>query len=207
MLTFLVAYLLLPALIEVPGEMDGTRKSGSLYSDAGILSDLARDSRAFRIDDIVTVVVVDRASASSRGATATARKSDARASLKAMGGLTRIPGPWPSMLDLSADRKLDGQGETSRESDLRTTVTARVVGVLPGGNLRIEGRKGIRINSENQTVTLRGVIRTPDIGPGNRVSSERIADLAVEMDGKGVINDAIRRPNFLYRLLLGVLPF
>jgi flagellar L-ring protein precursor FlgH len=111
------------------------------------------------------------------------------------------------MLDVTADRKLDGQGETSRESDVRTTVTARVVEVLAGGSLRIEGSKRIRINSESQTVVVRGIIRTPDIGPGNRVLSERIAELAVEIDGKGVVNDAIRRPNFLYRLLLGILPF
>jgi flagellar L-ring protein precursor FlgH len=34
-----------------------------------------------------------------------------------------------------------------------------------------------------------------------------VADLEVKLDGKGVVKDAIRRPNFLYRLLLGVLPF
>jgi flagellar L-ring protein precursor FlgH len=31
--------------------------------------------------------------------------------------------------------------------------------------------------------------------------------LEVQVDGKGVVNDAIRRPNYLYRLLLGILPF
>ena len=29
----------------------------------------------------------------------------------------------------------------------------------------------------------------------------------LRINGKGVVNDAIRRPNILYRILLGVLPF
>jgi flagellar L-ring protein precursor FlgH len=31
--------------------------------------------------------------------------------------------------------------------------------------------------------------------------------MEIKIDGKGVINDAVRRPNFLYRLILGLLPF
>jgi flagellar L-ring protein precursor FlgH len=34
-----------------------------------------------------------------------------------------------------------------------------------------------------------------------------LAELEVLVDGRGVVNDAVRRPNFLYRLLLGLLPF
>ena len=35
----------------------------------------------------------------------------------------------------------------------------------------------------------------------------RLAQLELRINGKGVVNDAIRRPNFLYRFLLGLLPF
>jgi flagellar L-ring protein precursor FlgH len=31
--------------------------------------------------------------------------------------------------------------------------------------------------------------------------------MEIRLNGKGVVADAIRRPNFLYRLLLGLLPF
>jgi len=31
--------------------------------------------------------------------------------------------------------------------------------------------------------------------------------MEVRVNGKGVVEDAIRRPNFLYRLVLGLLPF
>jgi flagellar L-ring protein precursor FlgH len=35
----------------------------------------------------------------------------------------------------------------------------------------------------------------------------QIADLTIKVTGKGVVGDAVRRPNILYRLLLGLLPF
>jgi flagellar L-ring protein precursor FlgH len=31
--------------------------------------------------------------------------------------------------------------------------------------------------------------------------------MEIRVNGKGVVGDAIRRPFFLYRLLLGILPF
>jgi flagellar L-ring protein precursor FlgH len=34
-----------------------------------------------------------------------------------------------------------------------------------------------------------------------------LVQLEVRINGKGVVNDAIKRPFFLYRLLLGLLPF
>lgn len=111
------------------------------------------------------------------------------------------------MAGMSGDRKLDGQAETSRESELRTTLTARVTHVLPNGNLVVEGRKSVTVNAERQVVKVRGIARWNDLSGGNRINSDRLGLLEVQVDGKGVVNDAIRRPNFLYRLLLGILPF
>lgn len=180
---------------------------GSLYDAGGRLADLARDQRAAQLHDIVTIVVADRASALSRGSTTATRKSQASAGISALAGPVRASGPLGQMANLGGKSQLDGQGETSRESVLETTVSARVTHVLPNGNLVIEGTKEIWINSERQRVTVRGLVRWNDLSPGNRVSSDRLSDLEVRVDGKGVVQDAIRRPNFLYRLLMGLLPF
>jgi flagellar L-ring protein precursor FlgH len=51
------------------------------------------------------------------------------------------------------------------------------------------------------------VIRPSDLGPGNLVRSDRLAELEVRINGKGVVGDAVRRPFILYRILLGLLPF
>jgi flagellar L-ring protein precursor FlgH len=180
---------------------------GSLYEDGGRLGDLARDRRAALLDDIVTIVVADRASAVSRGGTTSKRQTAAKASVTAMGGPTPTPGPLSGLADLSGESKLTGQGETSRGSSIDATLSARVVKVLPNGNLILEGHKQVLVNSEWQLVTVRGVARWTDIGSSNRIAAERLAELEVLVNGKGVVNDAIRRPNIIYRLLLGLLPF
>lgn len=180
---------------------------GSLYVPSGRYAELARDLRAARPGDVVTIVVADRASAISRGSTRMSRKSEVRASVSALGGPVRAGSPLSALAGMGGDQQLDGQGETTRESDLRTSLAARVTHVLPNGNLVVQGVKDILVNSERQRVTVRGVIRWNDLNSLNRISSERISDLEVRIDGKGVVGDGVRRPNFLYRLLMGILPF
>ena len=79
--------------------------------------------------------------------------------------------------------------------------------MLPNGDLVVEGTKQVGVNGEKQTVTVRGVVRWNDVSPANLVRSDRVAQLEVRVAGKGVVDDVVRRPNLLYRLLLGVLPF
>jgi flagellar L-ring protein precursor FlgH len=86
-------------------------------------------------------------------------------------------------------------------------MTARVTHVLPNGGLVLEGSKEIQVNSEHQTITVRGVIRPDDIDTTNSVPSTRLEQLEVHVNGKGVVGDAIKRPFILYRILLGLLPF
>lgn len=180
---------------------------GSLYDPSGRFADLARDQRALQMNDLVTIVIFDKASAISKGGSTAARKASASASVKAFAGPVKTPGPLSSLADLSGEGKLDGQAETTRESQLSTTLSARVTHALPNGNLVVEGTKEIMINSERQRVYVRGILRWNDLTPSNRISSDRLAELEVKVDGKGLVNDAIRRPGLLYRLLLGILPF
>ncbi|MEZ5401133.1 MAG: flagellar basal body L-ring protein FlgH [Bryobacteraceae bacterium] len=180
---------------------------GSLYTPAGRLADLGRDFRASQLDDVVTIVVSDRASALARGTTNSARKSSASASIGTLLGPVRAAGPLANLAGADSDVKLDGQGQTSRETVLTTTLSARVIHVYENGNLLLEGVKQINVNSEMQTIEVRGIARWNDIGRANQVRSDQLADLTVQVRGKGVVGDAIRRPNFLYRLLLGLLPF
>lgn len=180
---------------------------GSLFSRTGLLADGFRDLRASRIYDLVTVVIADKASAVSSGVSNTSRKSSANASVTALGGAIKATRPLANLLTTSNAQQLQGQGTTSRDSALTTTLTAQVTQVLPNGNLVIQGQKEINVNSEHQTVIVRGIVRPDDLSPANQIGSDRVAMLEVRVTGKGVVNDAIKRPFILYRLLLGLLPF
>jgi flagellar L-ring protein precursor FlgH len=181
--------------------------AGSLWSPAVRFGDIAADLRASRLHDVVTVVVRERVSADSQGTVSSSRTSDANSSISALAGITKATGPLANILGLNSESKLEGQGGTTRNTTLSATMTARVVEVLPNGNLVIEGTKSVGVNSENQIVMLRGVIRPYDVSALNTILSDQVAELELTVNGKGVVGDAIHRPNIFYRILRGILPF
>jgi flagellar L-ring protein precursor FlgH len=180
---------------------------GSAWNPTSRLTDLGSDLRARLVDDMVTILVAERASAVSTGATKTARQSQVKSAVTAAGGVTRASGPLANLAAVNTATQLDGNGTTSRDTTVATTLAARVVAVLPNGYLVVQANKEIEVNSERQLITVRGVVRPVDLSPGNVVQSNNLAQLEVHINGKGVVGDAIRRPFFLYRLLLGLLPF
>jgi flagellar L-ring protein precursor FlgH len=109
-------------------------------------------------------------------------------------------------VDATSNTTFKGAGSTSRATTLSTTVTARVKGVLPNGYLLIEGVRGLRLNNENQTVYLTGIVRPEDINAKNLISSGSIAQLEVRVQGRGVVSQP-QRPGLLFRILNGVFPF
>ncbi len=180
---------------------------GSIWLAGSRLADSARDVRASQVDDVLTIVVAEQASAVTTGNTKTQRSSSTKNSIAALAGITKSTGPLANLANLSGDTQLNGQGTTSRSTTLSTTLTARIIHVLPNGGLVVEASKDIQINSEHQLITVRGVVRPADIDPTNSVQSNRLAELELRVNGKGVVGDAIKRPFILYRILLGLMPF
>jgi flagellar L-ring protein precursor FlgH len=180
---------------------------GAIWSPTSRLTDLGRDLRASQVNDIVTIIVSESVNAVATGGSSSQRSSSANASVSSLAGKPSPVGALANLAGLSGDQKLNGQGTTTRASTLNAAVTARVVRVLPGGMLLVEGDKSIQVNSEQQVISVRGVIRAVDVTTSNTVASTQIANMEVRVNGKGIVGDAIRRPNILYRLLLGVLPF
>lgn len=180
---------------------------GSTWTPASRLLDLGSDVRARQVDDMVTVLVAEAVSADVTGVTRTSRNSAAKATIPALAGLTRATGPWTNLANLSTTTSLDGEGTTSRQTDFTTTLAARVTHVLPNGYLVVEGAKDIQVNSERQTVIVRGVVRPADLDTTNTVRSDHMAQVEVRINGKGAVNDVAKRPNPVYRFLLGLLPF
>jgi len=180
---------------------------GSLFVANGHLADGVRDVRASQVYDLVTIVVLDNSSATSTGVTNTARKSSVNASITSLAGPKSVTGALANLANASNNTQLQGQGTTSRGTTLSTTMTAEVTAVLPNGNLVVEGQKEILVNSEREVITLRGIVRPEDISPINTIASGSVARIQILVNGKGVVNDAVKRPFVLYRLLLGLLPF
>lgn len=189
----------------LPAVMAG-QSAGSLFISTGPLANPARDLRASSTGDIVTIIVSDSASAIASGGTNSSRDSNGAAEVTRLLGNLAGAGGLANLIDFNNQRTLQGTGETTRDLTLTTTLSARVVATTLKGLLIVEGTKDITVNSERQHIALRGMIRPVDVSPANTVASNQISDLSVEINGKGVVNDAIKRPFFLFRILAGILP-
>ena len=182
--------------------------SGSLWQASS--TGLAEDLKARRLGDIITVVISEQASASKKASTGTSRSSSISAGIPKILGLetTGIKN-WADLSELlsaSYGSKFDGSGSTSRQETLQATISAKVVDVIPNGNLLIEGRRNVRVNNEDQIIVLTGTVRGRDVSADNTVSSALIADAKIAYSGKGIISDR-QKPGWLLNALDKVWPF
>lgn len=182
--------------------------SGSLWQASS--TGLAEDLKARRRGDIVTVVISENASASKKAATATSRDSSISAGIPKLLGLetTGIKN-WADLaklLSASYGSSFDGAGSTSRQETLQATISAKVVDVVPNGNLLIEGRRNVRVNNEDQIIVLTGTVRGRDISADNTINSALVADAQIAYSGKGIISDR-QKPGWLLNVFDKVWPF
>lgn len=187
--------------------LNGQTAPGSTFSESGRYSDLATDFRARRVGDVITIQVSDRLNATSQGTSASSRKSSANSNITRLLGQPSPLGALRNLAALTGESTLDGSGATNRSNVLTTTLSGRVVEVLPNGDLVIQATKQVGVNSEKHQISIQGVVRWNDISANNQIRSDRIGMMQIQLDGKGLVSDAIRRPNLLYRILLGILPF
>ena len=173
---------------------------------------LVDDMKARRIGDTLTVVIIEQTSASKAATTATGRSGSVTAGVPNFLGMeTNMTGikNWMDMSKLisaSTDSKYDGSGSTTRKDNLTATITARVIDVLPNGNLLIEGKRNVKVNNEDQVILLEGTVRPRDISPENLINSAQVADARITYSGNGVISDR-QRPGWLMNIVDFVWPF
>ena len=152
---------------------------------------LAADHRAHRIGDVITVYVIEATRAKSQAAT------DASSDLDMRAGLTSPSTDFDARLGLGGSNRAGAQ--TTRVGELRTQISAQVVGVTPDGSLQIQGLQTLKVNGEKQTIKVSGLVRPEDVGPDNTVLSHRIANADLELVGVGVVSSS-QRQSLIYRM-------
>jgi flagellar L-ring protein precursor FlgH len=111
---------------------------------------------------------------------------------------TSIFGLGDANFESSTGFKSDGS--TDRRVKMDAVVTALVVEKLESGNLVIEGRKRVRVNAEEQTMVVRGVINPRDLDNDLMIDSDLVADADIEYIGEGQLSKK-SKPGFLSRVL------
>src|SRR5436190_14355910 len=159
--------------------------ASSLFSANAPSLYLFRDVKARNVGDILTIQVIENASATNSATTATQKKGDVSLSAPAIAGLEHGNSAlnFSNILQAAGGLNFNGAGSTTRSGQLQAEISARVLQVFPNGDLRIEGTKVVTINGERQTLTIGGMVRNHDVSPGNIVASTAIANMEVKYDG------------------------
>ncbi len=197
-------------------EANGPDNPGSLFA-ASEQDTLFSDSRARRVGDIVVVKLVENTKAQNKAETTANKQGANDYQVGALMGRTShgfIPflniGPTNTVgtpaLSTSSTSDLSGTGKTKRENYVTTSLAARVIRVMPGGLLQIEGAREIRVNEETEYMVVRGMVRAKDVSADNSVLSTQIADASIEYYGRGVLADK-QKPGWFTRLMDNIWPF
>lgn len=187
----------------IPFAQTTSVQAESLFDARGVK--LFDDHRARMVGDILTIIVIESTSATSKGNSKYGKKVDMSGGVKIEGFLDYlVPNFFEPIeplknLDISPEEKFDGSGETSSDNTFATQMTATIIEVLPNGNFMIEGTRSVKINEENQEMVLSGIVRPMDITPSNMIYSTQIADAQIYYKGKGPIGER-QKPGLLTKI-------
>jgi len=183
--------------------------NGSLFVDNAPGSSLLDDFKASGLGDLVFIDIVEESAAVVSSGAKRSRDTGTLAGVVG-GAVSTVPAPGvgvaAGVLGALGTRKFEGKGETGRRSSVSARVTARVLEVLPNGDLRVEAQKMVKINKEDELLTLSGIVRRRDVSADNSIPTTMVGDLRVTLNGKGVAS-ADNAPGWLFRLFEKIAPF
>jgi len=183
------------------------RELGSLWTPTGQLVRLGTDVKAYRLHDVVSIVVTESLAASTDGQVKNSRASSANSGLTSLFGALKTSNALQNLVGMNASSGLTAQGQSTTNSSLVTTFGAEVVDVLPNGMLVVQATRELTFSQQTQLIKLRGLVRPEDVSAQNEVLSTAMTDLELEVTGKGIINDSTYRQNPLVRWLEKLLVF
>ena len=190
----------------IPDEIEEERiVDGAIYKgkSKGLF---ATERKASKVGDIVTVALNESFNASKSQSAATG-KTDSFGVTLPTGLLTDLVGKSAKAADygFGSTQAFNGTGTASQSNAITGLVSASVVRVFDNGNLEVLGQKKLTLNNGDEYVRVRGMVRPQDIGAGNIVNSNRLANAEITYIGAGEVADTAKR-GWLSRLVSVVSP-
>lgn len=177
--------------------------NGGIFQASDGYAALYEGQRARRVGDPLTIVLVERTSAS----------KSASSKLDSGGGFSLTP-PTTGALNLfeksdatvSGSRNFNGAGTADQANALSGEISVTVAEIYPNGTMLVQGQKRVTLNRGDEFVQIKGIVRTADIDAYNRVASTRVADARIAYTGKGDVARASRQ-GWLSRFFQMISPF
>lgn len=185
-----------PTMAPPPVPME--QRQGAIYHET-LGTSFFEDSRARRVGDLLTVVLIEKTTGTKKAATNTGKNTAVDIANPTILGRPlgfNLPGNKAIDLNLasqwSSDQSFDGEGDSSLSNALNGSVTVTIAEVLNNGYLFVRGEKRVTINEGIEYVQFSGIVRPTDIQADNTVQSTLVADAKITYTGEGDVSDATR---------------
>jgi flagellar L-ring protein FlgH len=170
-----------------------------------------KDQRAHQVGDILTVKVNINDTAQFQDQTQVQRTATEDNEITNFLGANRINNPAKavlpgSLITANSNTQSNALGSINRTDQLLTNVAAVVVQLLPNGNMVIQGKQEVRLNTEMRVLVVAGVVRPEDIDSDNSIDLPKIAEARVAYGGAGTLS-TIQPPPWGNQALSILLPF
>ena len=180
-----------------------TSANGAIFQSVNGYAALTSGARAAQVGDLVTIALVERTTAV-KSNSATTDKSGSF-------GLTPpSTGPFsffsPTDVATGGNSSFSGKGQAQQSNALTGEISVTIQEVYPNGNMLVRGEKLMMLNRGEEQVRISGIIRPADIGPDNRVPSNRVANARITYGGSGEIASASKQ-GLLQRFFSIISPF
>jgi flagellar L-ring protein precursor FlgH len=159
--------------------------------------------RVFKMNDLITVMVVEASQVSSNNKVQRRKQGQLDATLSnfvKFKGLELVPTVGGQQINGTLQGQFQAQSNLDTKDLMQFSIEARVVDIRPNGHLVLEGHQTMVNNEERWRRRISGIIRPEDVLPNNTILSEKVAELSIDKREEGMARDGYRRGWMFYML-------
>ena len=181
--------------------------NGAIYQ-SGMRVNLFADTQARQIGDILTINLIESATALASSDTAAEKKQNVEMPPPKIAG-DKVVNKDKEVLEneIEAGRDFRGSGESNQAHNFQAVITVSVIDVLPNQHLVVRGEKLIMLNQSDDYIRFSGIVRPQDISQDNTVESQKVGNVRISYSGRGVLSSANKMGPLARFFQSGVYPY
>jgi len=164
--------------------------TGAIYNESTAIP-LYEDRKAYRVGDILTVVLNESTNATKSASTTTSKAgSNTTGITNLLGSKSLLKSTGIGNNNINSAHDFAGKGDSAQSNKITGTIAVTIHKVMSNGNLRIKGRKKLLLNQGVEYIKISGIVRPSDITSTNSVQSTQVANAKIIYSGRGAVADS-----------------
>nr|WP_254602069.1 flagellar basal body L-ring protein FlgH [Sphingomonas bacterium] len=168
-----------------PPAIEAPPADGAIFHAGYGYAPLTSGTRAARVGDVVTILLVEKTQALKSNSATVNRNGSISVTPPPTGPIATILNKVN--LNMGDGQKYDGKGGAEQSNQLTGAISVTIAQVYPNGTMLVRGEKQLTLNRGDEQIRISGIIRQTDIDFDNSIPSTRVADAKIAYSGTGEI--------------------